>query len=183
MLIQSTAFDRAVRHAVSGHAGFVEAVLGVVTWLGSGWVVFPALVLATILLWPRLGTRALLVPVTGAATALVNALLKLFFQRARPTTVLNLFGVSHSLPSGHAATATAAYVFLMFVLARERIVARGTAVAVGVAIPLLVGVSRVVLDVHWATDVVAGWLLGVAVVSVAIVVYMRSGPGRAEPAP
>jgi len=183
MLMQSTAFDRAVRDAVSGHGGVVEAVSGVVTWLGSGWVVFPALVLATILLWSRLGGRALMVLGTAVAAALVNTLLKLFLQRARPTTVLNLFGVSHSLPSGHAATATGAYVFLVFVLARERIVARGTAVVFGVAVPLLVGVSRVVLDVHWATDVVAGWLLGLAVVSAAVVVYVRTGPGRAEPAP
>jgi undecaprenyl-diphosphatase len=37
--------------------------------------------------------------------------------------------------------------------------------AVAIVIPLITGVSRVGLGVHWTSDVVAGWLLGVAVVA------------------
>ncbi|MGI8547503.1 MAG: phosphatase PAP2 family protein [Gemmatimonadaceae bacterium] len=39
---------------------------------------------------------------------------------------------------------------------RERLISRGLAISVGVAGPLLVGLSRVYLDVHWATDVLGG---------------------------
>lgn len=89
---------------------------------------------------------------TAAAKALVN--------RPRPATML-VAAPSTSFPSGHALEAMAALLaVLCFVFPKLNRMIRGIAVA-GVAVSLLtVGVSRVALNVHYPSDVLAGWSLG-----------------------
>jgi len=47
------------------------------------------------------------------------------------------------------------------------------ALVVAAGWPLLVGISRVYLDVHWPSDVVAGWLLGMSLALAAAAIYER----------
>jgi undecaprenyl-diphosphatase len=50
-----------------------------------------------------------------------------------------------------------------------------TAIAIGGGIPLIVGLTRLYLDVHWTTDVIGGWTVGlfVAAMSAALYEYLR----------
>jgi undecaprenyl-diphosphatase len=70
---------------------------------------------------------------------------------------------SSSFPSGHTVGATALYGGGALVLRRAGVLDGKPAVAIGVGIPLLMGISRVALHWHWTTDVIGGWLLGGAV--------------------
>jgi membrane-associated phospholipid phosphatase len=48
------------------------------------------------------------------------------------------------------------------------------ALVLAIVPPLLIGVSRLYLDVHWATDVIGGWVAGVLITVIARLVYNRS---------
>ena len=56
---------------------------------------------------------------------------------------------------------------------REELLTPGTALPLATVAPLLIGTSRVYLDVHWATDVLGGWSVGAAVAAISALVYER----------
>jgi membrane-associated phospholipid phosphatase len=68
-----------------------------------------------------------------------------------------------SFPSGHTTETTALALTLAYVLNREHSISGTTATLIGAGAPLLMGAYRVIDDEHWATDVMAGWVLGAAV--------------------
>lgn len=104
---------------------------------------------------------------TMIAGGVLGVLLKLLFGRHRPDLLDPVArAAGYSFPSGHALTNTlGAAVFLTVLLpyAGDRPRASRLLWAGAIAIPLVTGLSRVALGVHWTSDVVAGWLLGVAI--------------------
>jgi undecaprenyl-diphosphatase len=78
---------------------------------------------------------------------------------------------TYSFPSGHATTSAAVAVTLCYVLARERIISWRVAILVGGTVPLLVGLTRLYLDVHWTTDVIGGWAVGLFVAAMCASLY------------
>jgi len=99
---------------------------------------------------------------TGGA-AVLNRTLKLLFARPRPDGALWLTEAGgYSFPSGHSMSSMALYLLLALVLwgkGRDRAFPRPLAVLCGI-LPIAIGVSRVYLGVHYAGDVLCGWLLG-----------------------
>ena len=139
--------------------------------------------LARIALWvTELGGSPVLLPATFAA-ALVAGLLrrdwrpsawfvvltftgrlfvelqKAWTMRLRPDAHDQLAPIaSYAFPSGHAANATMVWLGAALLLAREP--ARRWALAAAAITAIVVGLSRPMLGVHWPSDVVAGWSLG-----------------------
>jgi undecaprenyl-diphosphatase len=103
---------------------------------------------------------SLLLVVSGAQ--LLNTLLKATFQRERPMPYLEILPAQQfSFPSGHTMLATAVYLYLAY-LAWQRLhgFARYGVAACAALLILLVGVSRLYLEVHYASDVIAGFVAG-----------------------
>jgi undecaprenyl-diphosphatase len=148
------------------HPRFGE-VMRDLSGLGST-VVLSFLVLATVVYLVVLSARtaAILVAASTAAGAvLIHLLLKPAFGRSRP----DLAFADHaawgmSFPSGHASMSAIVFLTLGALLAntRSRWVERVFILATASIATFLVGLSRVALGVHWATDVLAGWALGAA---------------------
>lgn len=93
----------------------------------------------------------------------LNDLLKAMFARPRPSIVPHLREVwSLSFPSGHALTSAVVYLTLGVLIMRvaERRIVKWYAITVAMAATALVGLSRVFLGVHYPTDVLGGWLIG-----------------------
>jgi undecaprenyl-diphosphatase len=96
---------------------------------------------------------------------LLNFALKAAFARARPDIVPHLHEVmSSSFPSGHALTSAAVYLTLGALLMRiaDGRLARYYCIAIAMFVTALVGSSRVFLGVHYPSDVVAGWVIGMS---------------------
>ena len=108
---------------------------------------------------------ALFVLIASAGGWVLNSVLKGLFQRARPDIVPHLREVmTLSFPSGHAMTSAAVYLTLGALLMRvsERRATKFYCIAVAMLATLLIGVSRVYLGVHYPTDVLAGWMVGLS---------------------
>lgn len=122
------------------------------------------------------GTTGYLALVSARATALLVATavitgslgvswLKAGFGRLRPAAdFAGLVAPGLSFPSGHAGVSAIVFLTLGALLAstRSRAIERTYILAMASLMTLLVGLSRIALGVHWATDVLAGWAFGAA---------------------
>lgn len=98
-------------------------------------------------------------------TAAANETIKRLVARPRPEILRLAEEASYSFPSGHAMNNAALYAMLAFLIFRctWKPAYRVPALAAAVICPFLIGLSRVYLGVHFASDVAAGWILGVAI--------------------
>ncbi|WP_426306656.1 phosphatase PAP2 family protein [Acidovorax facilis] len=132
------------------------------THLGDSWVLAGGTVVVTVALWMRqhrlLATGWL---VALAGNGALTKVLKELFERVRPEHVHGIAQADgFSFPSGHSSASMAAYAMLAYLATRllsrpwhlPAVLAAGTLI-------FTTGWSRVVLQVHYASDVLAGWLL------------------------
>jgi membrane-associated phospholipid phosphatase len=162
------------RHASSGWTEFFETV----TWLGNVPVLFSITFLAALVLARRRQTselQLLLLAVIGTQVLTIG--LKLGFARERPFFPDPLATEqTYSFPSGHASMSLAVYGTLGFIAARHlpRVRPRIVVLAAAGSLVLLIGFSRLYLGVHFLTDVVAGFSLGLAWLSLcAMLLHLR----------
>lgn len=143
---------------------WVESVVRDVTALG-GAVVLGLIVgsVAGFLLMIRRHHMMWLVLAATVGAAGINAGIKTAVDRARPTVVPRLTDVANeSFPSGHSAVSAAVYLTLGGLLA-QTVTKRRVKIyflTLAMVMTFLVGVSRVMLGVHYPTDVLAGWTTG-----------------------
>ena len=105
------------------------------------------------------------------AAALGQAFTSFFPQPKAPDAVVEESGKSPAtFPSGHTTGVTAEALAIAYVLSGERL-ASHAAIAGLLAWPLLVGVARLYRDRHWLSDTVAGWVAGIGVASISILLY------------
>jgi membrane-associated phospholipid phosphatase len=142
---------------------FSTHALQLVTDLASTYAVILVLVVVAIVEYVRVPNKwipVFLVTVVVGEIVLVTTI-KQALDRVRPTFNPAAATLGPSFPSGHSATAAALYAAVALVIARRRApqtraLIAGTAAAIAVA----VASSRVLLGVHWLSDVVAGLAFG-----------------------
>jgi len=165
--------------------GWLDEIAEKVTALGSAYVVFPLTALAAFALAVTRRWSELCVLIAGIVLIFVFVeAIKDWTDRPRPPEGL-VETDGPSFPSGHAAYATL-YTWLAATVAFRivpGITRRSLVIAVGIAVTALVGISRAYLRVHWLSDVLAGWALGVSSFAAAaavalIVVHIRNNLRR-----
>jgi undecaprenyl-diphosphatase len=120
---------------------------------------------------------AFIVAIVLIAAALFTEVVKGLVERPRPPGEALAPWLGYSFPSGHTLNSTVTYGLLAVVAWRSHlpVSVRRIAVIAGVAIPCLVGLSRVALGVHFPSDVLAGWLAGVAFVALGACLIRATG--------
>jgi membrane-associated phospholipid phosphatase len=152
--------------ATWGHDHATHASMRILTWVTDlgAWPAFPVIGLVVLLCELRRSPNRSLVPfvlVVVLGDKLITNAIKTLDDRARPSLNPIAATLGPSFPSGHSSTAASFYAALALILARRRS-ARTRALLAGAAGGLAVAVasSRVLLDVHWLSDVIAGLMLG-----------------------
>jgi len=130
-----------------------------------------AIVIIMTVRW-RSRTPLLLLAIGTAGSLLMTTVGKDLVGRARPPEIYAVppYETSLSFPSGHALnnTVVACLIAYLLLLHLTSLLWRIMSVALAVVWFITIGLTRVFLGYHWLTDVLAGWLLGLAWVSVVI---------------
>jgi undecaprenyl-diphosphatase len=163
---RTTAFDAAIRGTVHSWASpRLTSLLRGITLFGSEWFLVPfgGLLCYLFVQQGRRGDAVRLAIASLGAEGL-NQILKRFYHRLRPEAFFDYVRPeNYSFPSGHAVVSACFYGMLAILLtAHVRGVAGRWAIrAAAGAVMLIIGLTRVYLGVHYPSDVVAGYLLGV----------------------
>jgi undecaprenyl-diphosphatase len=164
------------------------AVLRAVTTLGNPGIVTWAVVLGTLVLLVRRRYRlAGYLAVTGIGAAILDPALKLAVGRLRPVVADPIaYGRGNSFPSGHALGSSICYgaLLLVFLPAVPRRARKPVVWAVA-AVVAAIGITRIMLGVHYLSDVIGAWCLGVAWLGLTAYVFelWRRHTGDPVPAP
>ncbi len=148
-----------------GPLWFEEVMRDVTALGGTSILVTLSLIVVGHLMLSRKRHAAAMVVCSVGGGMLASHLLKLVFDRPRPDLVPHGMAVfTQSFPSGHAMLSAVVYLTLGALLARtsERLAIRAYLVSVAALLTVVVGLSRLYLGVHWPTDVIGGWLVGIA---------------------
>ncbi len=134
-----------------------------ITFFGSGNFLVPAYSVIIILLFvKRRRYDALGVLTLSLASLLIISEFKLFFHRHRPDQPLIGNIATFSFPSGHSFSSVVFFGVLAFLIAELMPVSRIKSLLIFLVVfsPFVIGLSRVILNVHYLTDVLAGFSLG-----------------------
>lgn len=151
-----------------------------ITYLGN-WQTIVSLGLV-LLAYP--GTRkniGLPFAVTAVSSTVIYKAAKSIFQRPRPELAVRIIKEGgYSFPSGHSMNCLVIYGMLIYLTrryCRNKRIANIITVVLSLLI-LAIGCSRVYVGVHFPTDILGGWSLGIAVLTAAIIIFERIRGGK-----
>jgi undecaprenyl-diphosphatase len=177
----SSRFDENVRNFIHFYASpALTSTMQTISNLGSvAFLVFSGAIISIGLLWAKSRRGLALFLLTMAGASALNFLLKLAFRRARPSS---FFGTalpdSFSFPSGHALLSLCFYSIVAYWISTrcgnvfiQAAVWTGALLLIGA-----IGLSRIYLGVHYPSDVIAGYAVGIFWVILVVIIDQQSKP-------
>ena len=142
---------------------FLVKLMSYLTSLGDVQILLPlSIIIIAVLVYSKRykhGAIASLALILGISS---SELLKYLIQRARPENALMKL-TDYSFPSGHALMSTI-FFFLLYFLYKENLknkFRRKIFLSICIILPILISFSRLYLNIHWLTDVIAGMIIGI----------------------
>ena len=136
-------------------------VVKILTSLGSALVI----IILTIVLFIAIKNKkiAISVVINLIVITILNNLLKIIFLRPRPDVNNLILESGYSFPSGHAMISMAVYGYLIYLIYyhMDNKAMRRLFIAILSILILLIGISRIYLGVHYASDVIGGFSLSI----------------------
>lgn len=117
----------------------------------------------------------MVVTINAICILILNVCLKLIFMRERPLDIMIITENGYSFPSGHAMAALGFYGFIIYLLWHMNLGKKAKvifSILLSILI-ILIGMSRIYLGVHYASDVLAGYLVSAAYLIIYITVVKR----------
>ncbi|MFC4024516.1 phosphatase PAP2 family protein [Oceanobacillus longus] len=136
----------------------------IVTELGSRSFLFPFVIVMAVLIWVLLKNwfAALVFAGGTLATHILNLFIKNVVDRERPSISVAANAEGYSFPSGHAMIPMVCYGLLAYFLVKK-MKSKSAILTTQITLALivfLIGISRYVINVHYLTDVMAGFVIG-----------------------
>lgn len=162
---KTSSFDQMVFTYLEGHVGpFLTDTMVILSFLGKHTFLIPAnlLLLGFYLLVRKDNRLSLRISALALSSLTLMFLLKYYFKRPRPDDALLEQVSGFSFPSGHALISVTFYGLLIYICWKEitQPWLRNIFTVILVALILFIGVSRIYLRVHYASDVIAGFAAG-----------------------
>ncbi|HEV8286839.1 MAG TPA: phosphatase PAP2 family protein [Chitinophagaceae bacterium] len=158
-------------------------VMRVLTFFGSTYFIIPAYIILIIFLWfIRKRSDAINVAIVAASSTLLMLGLKQFFHRQRPELPLLKELTNFSFPSGHALSSFIFCSVLIYLIDKGKVNIKWKWFfsVLLILFSISIGISRIVLRYHYATDVLAGFCLGFAWVIFSLWLERKLTPRRVE---
>ena len=170
VLENNSVFDTQVMNYVHTHETLqLIQIMKVVTFFGSSQFLLPAYILLIIFYVIKKNTAyAIDIAIIGISSTAIMFLLKGIFKRHRPPMPIVKTIVGYSFPSGHSLSSfifCSILVYLIFQSSLTRTLKYLISLLL-LLFALTIGLSRIVLNVHFASDVIAGFCLGLVLVIV-----------------
>ena len=167
--VTAAVVDDPIRTCFYGmRSAWLDPVVRGFTHLGD-WGCITALCIILILIPATRKQYGIPVSATAIFVTILNKTIKTIVQRPRPDDILWLVPQGgFSFPSGHSITSMAVFGLMLYLIrhfVKKRAV-RNVLTAVMLILMFGIGLSRIYVGVHYPTDVLAGWCLGYAVLSV-----------------
>lgn len=152
-------FDNAIYSFFKGfECGFLDNYFIFITKFGNP--LLAILLVMFFVLFIR-NKHSLMILIVSINSAVTNTVLKYLFQRERPSVVKMIEQGGYSYPSGHAMISVSIYGYLLYVVlrrVRDKYL-RYLLSSLLVLLILSIGISRIYLGVHFASDIIGGFLL------------------------
>ncbi len=172
-------FDSWVYESIAKHiSSNMTVVMKIITHSGGT----IALLILTLILFAFKETRkkwALPISCSLVIAAIINNVIKILIARERPDIFRIIEMHDYSFPSGHSMNNMAYYSMMLLLTWKyiKNMKWKWLISIICVIMPLSIGFSRIYLGVHYATDVVAGWILGFAI---SYFIYQLFNKGKRE---
>ncbi len=141
---------------------YMTPVAKLITKLGNA----ESLILITIILWLVIKNKKIkwAIPINLACSTILNLTLKNIIQRPRPIEYRIINENGYSFPSGHSMVSMAFYGFLIYLIYKnvKNKYIKVISILILSTLIFLIGTSRIYLGVHYASDVIGGFLLAIS---------------------
>ena len=141
----------------------VTQIFKAITFLASTKFILCLNIIALIIYIIKKRGYLLLIPVNSIFSVVSNNLIKFLLKRPRPNVLRLVTETNYSYPSGHAMISVLFYGTIITLLNRNNIKYRKIINIILMLIILLVGVSRIYLGVHYASDIIGGYLISTGI--------------------
>lgn len=157
-IVDKTIYDL----VISTKSNIMTIIFKIITTLAS--VKFMLLACIIVLFLKKLKHLRFLIILNVINDTLLNTILKLIFKRERPFDLMIIEESGYSFPSGHTMVAAIFYGFIIYLVSKSKY-KKKTKIVINTILTiliLLIGISRIYLGVHYATDVIASYLVSIS---------------------
>lgn len=173
LIAPNNLIDQQIMKQALNKEGIFYSVFYYLTFLGSRTILIPFVIIGSLYLYYK--TKKIsysLIFMSGTLLSYVlNEFIKSIIKRDRPSIVEQVHAVGYSFPSGHAMISTVCYgiftYFLLKTITKKKY--KNLIILLTGLLIVLIGYSRLALNVHYLTDVIGGYLIG----ALFIIVYLE----------